>query len=135
LPTTLPTAIVDDDQEVREALSDLLQVTGFAWQTFDRAETFLAGYAPGRFGCLIVDVKMPGMTGLELLQRLQAQGASPPVIIITSVTDSIARARAREFGAHAYLTKPVAEEVLLLHLRSALRASATEDEEPADGKQ
>jgi two-component system, LuxR family, response regulator FixJ len=133
------TAIVDDDEAVREALSDLLQVMGLAWRAFDRAESFLADYAPGRFDCLIADIKMPGMGGLELQQRLRALGAPIPVIIITSNTDPATRARALEAGAHAYLSKPVADEVLLLHLQSAFRSNgselADEDAKPADKPQ
>jgi FixJ family two-component response regulator len=126
-------AIVDDDEAVREALADLLQVMGFSAQAFDRADAFLADYAPGRFDCLITDVRMPGIGGLALQQRLRALGSAMPVIIITSYTDPITRARALEGGARAFLTKPVADDFLLHHLRSALGQDGAEEE--AGGKE
>jgi FixJ family two-component response regulator len=111
---------VDDEEAIRDALSDLLLVMGYPCQAFDRAETFLAAYAPGLFDCLMTDIRMPGMSGLELLQRLKAAGSTMPVIVVTSITDPLIRSRALESGAHAYLTKPVAEDVLLQSLKTAL---------------
>ena len=110
-------AIVDDDDDMRDALSDLLLVLGLSSRTFDRAEALLAEYQPGVFDCVITDLRMPGMGGLELLGRLQR---SAPVIVITSDTSPRTRSQALEDGAHAYLTKPVEDHVLLDHLRSAL---------------
>jgi FixJ family two-component response regulator len=110
-------AIVDDDDDMRDALSDLLLVLGLSSRTFDRAEALLAEYQPGVFDCIITDLRMPGIGGLELLRRLQR---SVPVIVITSDTSPRTRAQALEDGAHAYLTKPVEDQVLLDHLRSAL---------------
>lgn len=113
-------AIVDDDEAVREALSDLLLVLDLSCCTFDRAEAFMADYVPGRFDCLITDVSMPGHSGLELLERLRSIGSSLPVIIITADTTPTTRSRAMRGGAHAYLTKPISGESLFRHLRSAL---------------
>jgi len=113
-------AVVDDEEAIRDALSDLLLVMGYSCQAFDRAETFLAADAPGRFDCLITDIRMPGMSGLDLLQHLQAAGSTMPVIVITSLTDPVTRSRALESGAHAYLTKPVTDDVLLQSLMTAL---------------
>ena len=113
-------AIVDDDEAVREALSDLLVVMDVACRTFDRAEAFMAEYVPGHFGCLITDVAMPGMSGLELQERLRELDSSMPVIIITADTSRATRVRALRGGAHACLTKPVNDEVLFRHLESAL---------------
>ena len=110
-------AIVDDDDDMRDALSDLLLVLGLSSRTFDRAEALLAEYRPGLFDCIITDLRMPGIGGLELLRRLQR---SVPVIVITSDTSPRTRSQALEDGAHAYLTKPVEDHVLLGHLRSAL---------------
>ena len=117
-------AIVEDDEAVREALSDLLLVRNLPYRTFGRAESFLAAYMPGRFGCLITDVRMPGIGGLELQQRLRALGSSVPVIFITSATDPETRARALDAGAYAFLTKPVGEDVLIGKLKSALNLDA-----------
>lgn len=114
-------AIVEHDAAIREALSDLLQVFGLSCRTFDRAEAFLAVHEASAFGCLISDVRLPGISGLDLLQRLKESGSTMPVIITTSYTDPNIRSRAMQCGAHAYLTKPFADEVLLQHLKSALR--------------
>ena len=81
----------------------------------------MAEYVPGRFDCLIADVKMPGHSGLDLLQRLRSLGSSIPVIIVTADTSPATRSRAVKGGAHAYLTKPISSEELLRHLQSALR--------------
>ncbi|RCS21905.1 response regulator [Phyllobacterium salinisoli] len=114
-------AIVEDDEAMREALSDLLQVIDLPCHTFDRAETFLAALAPGTFDCLITDVRLPGISGLELLQRLKGMGSTMPVIVVTSHSDPNTRSLAIAIGAHAFLTKPVATEILLQHLKSAVR--------------
>lgn len=121
-------AIVDDDEAVREALFDLLQVEGLSSRTFNSAEAFLADAAAGGFDCLITDVRMPEVDGLELQQRLRACGSSMPVIFITSLTDETARARAMLDGATAWFTKPVSDEALL----GALRATLRRDEKPSD---
>lgn len=113
-------AIVDDDADVREALLDLLLVLGLKSRAFDRAEALLAEFKPGAFDCVVSDVRMRGMSGLQLLQRLRTLDASLPVIIITSDTDPMIRSRALQGGAYAHLTKPVEDDVLLRHLESAL---------------
>ena len=131
-------AIIDDDESVREALSDLLLVQDLSCRTFDRAEAFMADYVPGRFDCLITDVSMPGHSGLDLLQRLRTIGSSMPVIIVTADTNPTTRSRAMRGGAHAYLTKPVSSDALLRHLQSALRQvgpppDGEGQETPSDG--
>ena len=113
-------AVVDDEEAIRDALSDLFLVMGYSCQTFDRAEAFLAAHTPNRFDCLITDIRMPGMSGLELLERLRAAGSTMPVIVVTSFDDPLIRSRAIESGAHAYLTKPVSDDVLLQSLKTAL---------------
>jgi two-component system response regulator FixJ len=114
-------AVVEDDEAMREAFCDFLQVLGLSCRAFDRAESFLAAYAPEAFGCLITDVRLPGISGLELLQRLDGLGSVMPVIVVTSCTDPALRSRAVASGAHAYLTKPLADDALLERLKSALR--------------
>lgn len=113
-------AIVDDDEAVREALSEFLLVLDVACRTFDRAEAFMAEFEPGRFDCLITDVRMPGRSGLELQERLRELGSSMPVIFITADTRAATQARALRGGAYAWLTKPVDEEVLCHLLQNAL---------------
>jgi two-component system response regulator FixJ len=121
-------AIVDDDEAMRDALCELVQVMGFSTEAFDGAAAFLADLAPGRFDCLVTDVRMPGMDGIDLQRRLRALGSTMPVVMITSAPDPAGRARALEGGACAYLAKPVDDCALLDHLRSALG----HDEEPGE---
>lgn len=113
-------AVVDDDEAMREALSDLLLVLEVDCRTFDRAEAFMAEFEPDRFDCLITDVSMPGRSGLELQERLRELGSSMPVIFITADTSPATRARARRGGAYACLTKPVNDEVLFHLLQNAM---------------
>ena len=95
-------------------------VTGLACSTFDSAPAFLNGDTSNHVDCLITDVRMPGMSGLDMLERMRAGGSDLPVIVLTSVLDPGARARALDLGAQAWLTKPVADEALLDQLRSAI---------------
>ena len=113
-------AIVDDDDAVREALLDLLQVEGYSGRAFGSAAEFLAGHASSTFAAVITDVRMPGIDGLEMQQRLRALGSDIPVIFVTSATDRATRAQALAGGAIGYLTKPVANDALLNLLQSAV---------------
>lgn len=115
-------AIVDDDEAIRDALSDLLLVEGFACNAFDGAAAFLVQYGRRSFDCLITDMRMPGMNGLELLEHLHGLGSTLPVIVLTSVIDEQSRGQSHALGARAWLTKPVADNVLLDELRRALKA-------------
>lgn len=115
-------AIVDDDEAIRDALSDLLLVEGFACSAFDGAAPFLAQYGHRGFDCLITDMRMPGMSGLELLEHLHGLGSTLPVIVLTSVIDEQSRGQSHELGARAWLTKPVADKVLLNELKNALKS-------------
>jgi two-component system, LuxR family, response regulator FixJ len=126
LPNPPVIAVVDDDEAMREALSELLQVLALSCRTFDGAEAFLAAYAPGSFDCLITDIRMPGMNGLELQQTLNSLGSTMPVIVVTSSTDPFVEFRALKDGALAYLNKPVTDEDLIRHLMSALGRAAGE---------
>ena len=125
LPEPPLIAIVDDDEAVREALSDLLQVEGLLARTFESAVAFLAVALCEGFDCVITDVRMPELDGLELLQRLRARGSSMPVIFITASTHEETREHAMRGGAAAWFTKPVAEEPLLRELYIALGRSRT----------
>jgi len=120
LPGKPVVAIVDDCEAVRESLADLLQVIGLSCRLFDGAASFLADFAPGRFDCLITDVRMPGLSGVELCERLNAVGSLMPIIIITSSDDERERIRALEVGVLAWLTKPVSDDTILAHLSLAL---------------
>jgi two-component system response regulator FixJ len=120
LSKTPEIAIVDDDEAVREALFDLLLVEGLAARTFENGSAFLADPVADSFDCIITDVRMPGMDGIELQRRLRARGSTVPMIFLTSSVDETTRARALLDGAAAWFTKPVADEALLGALRVAL---------------
>ncbi len=127
-------AIVEDDDAVRDALSELLQVSGIASRSFDCGDAFLADPAAGDFDCLITDVRMPGVDGLELQRRLRRFAPDTPVIFITSAHDPVSRLRALECGAHAYLSKPIADDIILSQLESALGGGASKaGESPLGG--
>lgn len=113
-------SIVDDDESVREATKGLMKSLGFAAEVFPSAEDFLASRHLRRTACLIADVNMPGMTGLELHRRLKASGNAIPTILITAYPDDGVRARAVTDGVIGYLSKPFAEDDLLVCINSAL---------------
>lgn len=113
-------AIIDDDEAVREALFDLLQVEGLAARAFANGEAFLADPAADGFHCIVTDVRMAEVDGLELQRRLRERGSGVPVIFITSSVEDVTRARALAEGAAAWFTKPVADGALLSTLRSVL---------------
>ncbi len=113
-------AVVDDDDSVRESLRGLFRSVGFAAQGFDSAAAFLqCGDLPGT-DCVILDVRMPGMSGLELQRRLVGSHPDVPVIFMTAHDDAGTRSQAMSGGAAAYLIKPFSEEALLDAVRAAL---------------
>jgi FixJ family two-component response regulator len=114
-------AIVDDDESVREALENLMSSVGLDVDLFASAEEFLNSDAPLRTDCAVLDLRLPGMTGLELQRRLVAEGKNIPFIIITAQGDDKTQDEATAAGAIAFLRKPFKEEVLLSALHSALK--------------
>ena len=117
-------SVVDDDQSVRESLARLIRSMGLGVQVFASAEEFLAA-GPGRHpDCLILDIRMPGMNGLELQRALAVSDRNLPVIFITAHgSDEEGRARAMAAGAVDYLLKPLKEEEVLKALDTALNTS------------
>jgi FixJ family two-component response regulator len=113
-------ACVDDDAPVREALEGLLRALGFAVEVFASAEDFLQSAPLERISCLILDVKLGGISGLQLQKRLAASGYRIPTIIITAFGDDGLRVQALEAGAVAFLRKPIAREHLLSSIELAL---------------
>lgn len=105
--------IVDDDQAVRDSLGWLISSVGFKAETFASAQEFLEAYQPGRSGCVLVDVRMPGMSGLELQKRMAAQPFCLPVIIVTGHGDVQMAVRAMKDGAFDFIEKPYNDQVLL----------------------
>lgn len=115
--------VVDDDESVRESLPDLLREFGFAARSFSSAEEFLASDEMSQTGCLVLDVVMPGMTGLDLQRELKVRGQKTPVIFITAQKDEGLRARALEQGAVELLIKPFSDTALLAALRAVFPGS------------
>jgi FixJ family two-component response regulator len=116
-------AIVDDDESIRESLPDLLREFGFSPRAYSSAEDFLASDDINQTKCLILDVAMPGMTGLALQRELKARGRKIPIVFITAGKDEAIRAQAFREGAVAVLLKPFSDTALLDALNAALRAN------------
>ena len=112
--------MVDDESSVREAMRGLLQEEGWAVEVYSSGEAFLEAYRPGREGCLVVDARMPRMSGLELLERLKTEGGGPPAIMITGHADIRLAVRAMKAGAMAFLEKPVQYDELVVNIERAL---------------
>jgi FixJ family two-component response regulator len=121
LPERIAISIVDDDESVREAMVGLMQSHGYAAEAFDSGASFLNSDRRHRTDCLIADVQMPGMTGLELGARLAASGHSIPTILITARPDDRVRAQALQAGVLCYLIKPFKEDDLLRCIHAAAR--------------
>ena len=115
-------AIVDDDEGVCQATKSLLRSLGYRVATFTAAEEFLNSGQLHETSCLITDVQMPGMSGIELQARLKAEGHRIPVIVITAFPDDSVRDRAIQQGASGFLTKPFSQESLTACLDRALKA-------------
>jgi FixJ family two-component response regulator len=115
-------SVVDDDESVRESLQGLMRSLGFAAKVFASAEEFLKSDYLHSTACVILDVRMPGMNGLELHGELAAIRHELPVIFITAHGDEDVRARALDAGAVDYLVKPFSEEALLNAIEAALKS-------------
>ena len=113
-------SIVDDDESVRDALESLLKSVGYRTEVFASAQEFLHSGHHEDSRCLILDVRMPGLSGLELQRQLVSSGSSIPIIFITAHGDEAARAQALGAGAVAFLRKPFTEEALLKAVDDAL---------------
>jgi len=113
-------SVVDDDESVRESLPDLLKEFGFTARAFSSAEAFLSSDCVDETKCLILDIVMPGMTGLDLQQELTRRGQEIPVIFISARKEEDIRARAFKQGAVKFLNKPFSETALLDALNAAI---------------
>jgi FixJ family two-component response regulator len=113
-------AVVDDDMSVRRALARLLRAAGYRTETFADADAFLANLVRHPPACLILDVRMPGMSGLELYEQMLAERRAIPTIFITGHGDSRMAARAIAAGAAGFLLKPFEDEQLLEAVRGAV---------------
>ncbi len=115
-------AVVDDDDSIREALGDLIRSLGYRCLGFASAEDFLGFADRPSIACMITDIKMPGLTGLELQDRLNAEGHPPPIIFMTSYVDDATKAKAMGGGARCFFGKPVDDDDLIACLHSVVGA-------------
>lgn len=121
-------AIVDDDDSLRNSIENLIRSFGFRAQGFPSAEAFFSWRQARDTVCLILDVRMPGMNGLDLQRQMITRNWRVPIVFITSHADDHAEARALEDGAVAFLYKPCREEDLLNAIEAALRRTRPPEE-------
>jgi FixJ family two-component response regulator len=114
-------AIVDDDRSVQSALKDLMESAGLSAQCFGSAEEFLKSDQRNQTASLVADIRMPGMSGLELQAQLKAEGSRIPIIFITAHGDAKMKIQAMKAGATEFLSKPVDNEVLLEKVLTTLK--------------
>lgn len=112
--------VVDDDDSILRALRRLLDATGFRVETFSSAEEFLRSEHRGRADCLVLDVHLGGLSGLDLQERLATSGAGTPIVIITAHDDVPTRERARRAGVIEYLPKPFDDDSLIAAIHRAI---------------
>jgi two-component system response regulator DctR len=125
--------IVDDDEAIRDALSWLFQSRGVAAETFASAEAFLAHWHPGLYGCVVLDIRMDGMTGIELFDRLRETGAGMPVIFLTGHGDVPMAVAAVKKGARDFVEKPFNDNDLVDRVIEALEWADQQREVDAAG--
>lgn len=113
-------AIVDDDDSVRSAIEGLMKAVGLSARAFASAEEFLKSGQQNDTACLIADIRMPGMSGLELQAKLNSENRRIPIIFITAHGDINMRMQAMRAGAVEFLAKPFSDDLLLEHVRAAL---------------
>lgn len=114
MPTARSTVyVIDDDESVRRAFERLLRSADLTVETFDSAEEFLRGERQGENACIVTDIRMPGLTGFDLQQKMQSQGMQMPVIAISASDDSQTRELAKRLGAAAFFRKPIDGQALL----------------------
>ncbi|MGY4319673.1 response regulator FixJ [Bradyrhizobium sp. JR3.5] len=121
--------VIDDDAAMRDSLAFLLDVGGFYVATYETATAFLSDVASGPVDCIVSDIRMPGMSGLELVRKLNADLVDCPVVLITGHGDVSLAVEAMKAGAADFIEKPFEDEVLLRAINSALEARPTK---PAD---
>jgi len=123
-------AIVEDDPSYRHALERLLRASGFEAHTFASAEEFLGSAVPESYACLILDIRLPGMSGFDLFDHLTAPAQPRPAIFITAQDEDSVRQRASRIPNSVYLRKPVVGAVLLQAIRSLLSRGSSATESP-----
>jgi FixJ family two-component response regulator len=123
--------VVDDEPAIRDSLALLLRSVGLPTRTFDSAQAFLDSFQPVPNACLLADVRMPGMSGLELQETLRTRGLKVPVIVLTGHGDIAMAVRAMKAGAADFIEKPYNDQVLIDSVNRALAASRSPQPSPA----
>jgi len=118
--------IVDDDAAMRDSLGFLIGSVGRRAETYASAEDFLAAYSNERPGCIVLDVRMPGLSGLELMEKLNEDRFAPPVVLVTGHGDIPMAVRALKAGAFDFIEKPFSDQVLLERIQQALQQDTVE---------
>ena len=119
----MPVYVIDDAADVRDLLSTLLEASGFRARAFASALDFLAEVRPGWKGCVVADIRMPAMNGIELIKELKLRGVGLPVIVITAHSDVPIAVTALKAGAVDFIEKPFRDAVLLESLKTALESA------------
>lgn len=127
--------VVDDDLAMVESLSWIIESVGLKVKTYTRAQEFLEDYNPEQHGCILLDVRMPGMSGPELQIKLNEQGATLPIIFISGHGDVPLAVRVMKAGATDFLTKPFNDQILLESINRALRVDKTNREKQQENAQ
>jgi len=127
-------AIVDDDEPLRDALGSVMKAAGFFTALFDSAEAFLAFPARDSVSCLILDVRLPGMSGAELQSRLSADGSRVPIVFVTAQGDDALRDSLIRAGAAGFMNKPVRSAVLLRAVEAAIEDTGRGNQSVAGGE-
>lgn len=124
--------LIDDDEAMRDSLAFLFDTAGIAARSYESAVAFLAALPDQNPACIVTDVRMPEMTGTDLLRRLKETGRQIPVVVITGHGDIALAVEAMKLGAADFIEKPFADEVLLSAVRAAIDRRATSDEADAE---
>jgi RNA polymerase sigma factor (sigma-70 family) len=126
--------VVDDDSEVRETLKWLVESVGLKIETFASAQDFLNAYDPNRPGCLVTDVRMPGMSGIELQAKLMAEEVTLPIIIVSGYADVPTAVRSMKGGAIDFVEKPFNEQMMLERIQLSILEDARLRQKRAQGE-
>lgn len=124
--------IIDDDPAVRDSLAFLLQSVRIPTRVYDSASAFLAALAPGKGGCIITDIRMPDLSGIDLLRRVKELKVRMPVIVITGHGDVPLAVEAMKLGAFDFLEKPFGDDAILAAVRQAMNRSRQDEKASAD---
>jgi len=130
-PTRINVAVVDDDESFSRAIGRLFRASGFDVHTYPSAEAFLATATLPQPDCLVLDIHLGGMSGLDLQRRLRERGASAPIIFVTAHDAPGVRLEAQQDGCAAYFLKPVPGESLLAAIKNAVNSGNRREQNPA----